>query len=69
MMLPIVVGLAVELRVSGVASVGERAPANAAAQAVLVPGEVANPHEVAVLDLLAASFADLYDLLPFDARV
>lgn len=65
--LPIVVGFAVKLGISGVAGVCEGTAADAAAEAVLVPGQLAHPHQVAVLDLLAASFADLYDLLPLDA--
>lgn len=47
---------------------GEGAPADAAAEAVLVPGELAHAHQVAVLDLLAASLADLHDLFALDAR-
>lgn len=46
---------------------GEWAAADAAAEAVLVPGQLSNPHEIPVLDLLTASFADLDDLLPLDA--
>lgn len=66
--LPIVVWLAVEFCVARVAGVSERAAAHAAAEAVLVPGELAHPHQVAVLDLLAASLADLHYLLSLDAR-
>lgn len=65
--LPIVVGLAVELRISGVAGVCEDAAADTAAEAVLVPGQLAHAHQVSVLDLLAATFADLHDLLALDA--
>lgn len=68
-MLPVVVGLAVQLGVPGVAGVCEGTAADAAAEAVLVPGQLADAHQVAVLDLLAATLADLYDLLPFDVGV
>lgn len=66
--LPIVVGLAVELGVARVAGVRQRAAAHAAAEAVLVPRQLAHAHQVPVLDLLAAALAYLYDFLPLDAR-
>lgn len=67
MVLPVVVGLAVELGVTGVAGVRQRTATHAAAEAVLVPRQLTHTHQVAVLDLLAAALADLHNLLPLDA--
>lgn len=67
--LPIVVRLAVELSVARVACVSERASANAAAEAVLMPGQLSHPHQVPILDLLSATLTYFYYLLSFDARV
>lgn len=47
----------------------ERAAAHAAAEALLVPGQLADAHQVPVLDLLPATFAQLEHLLPLYARV
>lgn len=68
LVLPIVVWLAVEFGVPGVAGVRQGAATHATAEAVLVPRQLAHPHEVAVLYLLAATLAYLDDLLSFDAR-
>lgn len=63
---PIVVSLAVQFGVAGVAGVIEDEAADAAREAVLVPTGVAHPHQVTVVDLLSAPLAHLVRLLALD---
>jgi len=63
---PVVVHLAVELRVAHVAGVVQLHPAVAAGQALLVPVGLAHVHQEAVVDLLATALAQLEVLLALD---
>lgn len=67
--LPIVVGLAVELRVSGVAGVIEAGIADAALETMFVVTRIRHSHQVPITYLLATSFADLKRPFALDGHI
>lgn len=64
-MLPVIVRLAVQFGVPRVAGMAEQNSADAAGQAMFVPTRVRHPHQVPIVDLLAAALAHLVRLLAF----
>lgn len=67
--LPIIIGLAVELRVAGVAGVVEAGIADAALETMFVVTCVRHSHQVPITYLLATSLADLKRPFTFDGNV
>lgn len=64
--IPVVVGFAVQLAVAHIARIVQRHTAHSARQALFVPAGVADPHQIPVVDFLAAALAQLVVLLAFD---
>lgn len=61
----VVVGFAVEFRVSGVAGIVEHDATDAAGKAVLVPTRVCYSHQISIVDFSAATLAHFVGLLAF----
>jgi hypothetical protein len=62
---PIVVSLAVEFRVPGVAGMGELDAADATSEAVFVPACVCDPHQVPIVDFLPTTLTHFISFFTF----
>lgn len=63
---PVVIQFAVQLAIAHIARIVQRYTAHSARQALLVPAGVAHPHQIPVVDLLAAALAQFVVLLALD---